>query len=335
MTQPHQPDLLPPVMPPCRDNEDIPGFTRLAGNLYRCQICERAQLGRPIQKQTAKNTHLSSAEHREAVKLLQAQQSRVDARRVAQLEVESNWQAAVLPEVSDPGAANYADEVPSIATSDASQFLHDAILNTTRPLGLGPHEPSDAEQVQAELSGSFRLSMAARLAQSMDEHRNPVLGAEDGQADKEEDDLMAKIMHQMWLADQDDDEEEEGNESDDLHAQMHGFNPSSCEAGFEPYDSKLMFLLDWISSLPRLRVSRTLMKAFLFIMRECGVKNVPSFSHLHAVRQDIHGRFSVKTQRFKSALGNIFFMNSIPQMIARVRYICTKTCTWLTIHRTG
>jgi hypothetical protein len=305
-------------MPPKISNEQIPGFTLLENNLYRCQICSRANVGHPMQKQAAKRSHPGSREHRDATAFLEAQRTRTQARRAQQAHLDDSWMSAPLRNLPmDVDDTHHT--ISANPDTEASERLGDAVSRTDRPLGLGQTELSGADRVEADLRGPLRLTMAARFARSMDERQASATDPSSGSANSDEDDLIAKIMHQMWQADLDDQEDDENNENDDMHARIHRFDPSSRDAGFEPYDSKLMFLLDWISSLPRLRVSGMLMKAFLFLLRECGVKNVPSFSHFTAKRKDLHDQFAVDTLRFESGLDNVFFMNSIPQMIAHVR----------------
>jgi hypothetical protein len=101
---------------------------------------------------------------------------------------------------------------------------------------------------------------------------------------------------------------------------MHGFDPTKAGAGYEPYGSKMLFLLDWLNNMPCHRISSSLMKAILFVLREGGANNVPSFSHLQRTQVAIRETFAVDTLRFESQNGNIFFMNSIPQIIARVSH---------------
>jgi hypothetical protein len=84
-----------------------------------------------------------------------------------------------------------------------------------------------------------------------------------------------------------DDQDDEHDDSDDLHASMHGFDPTKSDNGYEPYGSKMLFLLDWLNNMPQHWISGSLMKVILFVLHEGGAKNVPSFSHLQKTQVTI------------------------------------------------
>lgn len=58
-------------------------------------------------------------------------------------------------------------------------------------------------------------------------------------------------------------------------------NPSNQDSNaWHLYNSKLMFLLDTIDNLPHLRISGSLMKVLLWLLKQVGVKQAPSFDAL-------------------------------------------------------
>jgi hypothetical protein len=80
-----------------------------------------------------------------------------------------------------------------------------------------------------------------------------------------------------------------------------------------------MFLLDMVDNLPRLRISDSLMKVFLFILRSSGARDVPSIGELRRVQKDLRSSGAgVPTIPFKSALGNVFHVNDPRSIIAKV-----------------
>ena len=79
-----------------------------------------------------------------------------------------------------------------------------------------------------------------------------------------------------------------------------------------------MCILDALDSLPRLRISNELMKAILWAVQELGVKDVPSLKRLRATQQALRTHGSIRTREFKSVLGNLFFMNDICDLVAKV-----------------
>lgn len=80
-----------------------------------------------------------------------------------------------------------------------------------------------------------------------------------------------------------------------------------------------MFLLDLLGNLPRLRVSSQQMELILWIMRESGAVNVPTYSQLRTMTKNLHSQVhGVATTRVRSSLGNIFYVNDIRELIARV-----------------
>ncbi|KLO13183.1 hypothetical protein SCHPADRAFT_970312 [Schizopora paradoxa] len=77
-----------------------------------------------------------------------------------------------------------------------------------------------------------------------------------------------------------------------------------------------MFLLDMLDNLPRLRLSDSQLRAVLFVMKESGAKDVPSFDTLRR-RQKAFRKFSVPTERKESAKGNVFYVNDIHAQVAQ------------------
>jgi len=101
-----------------------------------------------------------------------------------------------------------------------------------------------------------------------------------------------------------------------------------------PYNSKLMFLLDVIDNLPRLRISRSLMKVFLWLLKQVGVKCVPSFDALRKVQSRIRDESGVPTINWMSPKGNAFSFNDPKKLIANVS-LCFSNDKNLPEHITG
>lgn len=79
-----------------------------------------------------------------------------------------------------------------------------------------------------------------------------------------------------------------------------------------------MFLLDTLDSMPRLRVSDSLMKVFLWVLKESGAQDVPSFKRLRDVQKKLRETSGTPSKLYKSAHGNLFYMNDIRKIIANV-----------------
>ncbi|KAJ7453824.1 hypothetical protein FB451DRAFT_1050100 [Mycena latifolia] len=78
-----------------------------------------------------------------------------------------------------------------------------------------------------------------------------------------------------------------------------------------------MCYLDILDNLPRLRLSSSQLKMILWIMEECGAKDVPSFNVFRAMQKHIRKTTGVRSETHKSDLGNLFYVNDIRDLIAK------------------
>ncbi|KAJ6623746.1 hypothetical protein B0H10DRAFT_1731509, partial [Mycena sp. CBHHK59/15] len=64
--------------------------------------------------------------------------------------------------------------------------------------------------------------------------------------------------------------------------------------------------MDILDNLPRLWLSSSQIKMVLWIMRECGAWDVPSFKVLRVTQKCIRDTCGIKMELHKSDLGNVF-----------------------------
>ncbi|KAH6874840.1 hypothetical protein BKA70DRAFT_1449269 [Coprinopsis sp. MPI-PUGE-AT-0042] len=83
-----------------------------------------------------------------------------------------------------------------------------------------------------------------------------------------------------------------------------------------PYPSKVVFLLDAMDNIPRLRVSAGLMNVFLWLLREAGVKGVPTATAFRKMQASFRKEKGVQTIHCTSSKGNLFSFNSPVDIIA-------------------
>lgn len=70
-----------------------------------------------------------------------------------------------------------------------------------------------------------------------------------------------------------------------------------------------MFMLDLLDNLPRLRLSDDHLKTIMWVMKECGTPDVPSFSALRKLQATLTREIGLLSQHHTSSLGNEFYMN--------------------------
>ncbi|KAG6913726.1 hypothetical protein DXG01_004700, partial [Tephrocybe rancida] len=97
------------------------------------------------------------------------------------------------------------------------------------------------------------------------------------------------------------------------HSQLDG----SETPQYFPYSDKIVFLLDVIDNLPRLWIPGSLMRVFLWLLRELGVPQVPSYDHLRKEQSKLHSdKGGVPTIHWRSPKGNAFSFNDPRVLVA-------------------
>lgn len=79
-----------------------------------------------------------------------------------------------------------------------------------------------------------------------------------------------------------------------------------------------MFLMDTLDHLLRIPISDALMRMFLYVLRECGVRGVLSFDGFRKMQADVREKCSGRTMPCRSERGNMFWMVDPRKVIAQV-----------------
>ncbi len=83
-----------------------------------------------------------------------------------------------------------------------------------------------------------------------------------------------------------------------------------------------MFFVAFLDSQPRLRLSDDHLKSILWVMKECGTPNVPSFTALRKVQAKLKCAVGPASTHHVSTLGNEFYMNGAAQIFRLVSVYC-------------
>ncbi|KAF8148420.1 hypothetical protein B0H34DRAFT_778280 [Crassisporium funariophilum] len=139
--------------------------------------------------------------------------------------------------------------------------------------------------------------------------------------ENDEEDLLADIMRGIGRSPSSvgDDSSDMRKPSDLGNEEFEGSENVAEETNdppWFPYNSKLMFLLDTIDNLPRLRISGALMRVLLWLLREVGVSKVPSFDLLRKTQKKLREESGVPTVHWMSPKGNAYSFNDVGVIVA-------------------
>ncbi|KAJ7474227.1 hypothetical protein FB451DRAFT_1351527 [Mycena latifolia] len=266
-----------------------------ASKKVRCIICKDGDPmnnGKWIDKKSLTG-HLESAQHLAQV-ANKCERDKQAAEKARRLEETYSGAPADPIQASDPSPALHAEMYsgdqqrspsPSWADYEAAGLNAPAIPSfITRII----HDP-DAERAQ------LREQVEQMLSRSEE-------------SDDEEDELGNTInaLKDLGLE----------TEGDEIDAENY-FSNIPIDTEYSPYPNKVSMLLDILDNLPCLRMSSNQLKMILWILKECKVTSVPSYSAFRQMQEHLRGLCGSEPKAYTSSIGNRFFVNDVRESIAR------------------
>lgn len=80
-------------------------------------------------------------------------------------------------------------------------------------------------------------------------------------------------------------------------------------------------LLDLIDNLPRLRLSGSQFKIVLWLLKQCRVRDVPTYTTFRKLQTRLRKSCGSEPKPHTSSLGNLFYVNDVRDSVARVCHL--------------
>ncbi|KAJ7050132.1 hypothetical protein C8F01DRAFT_1068165 [Mycena amicta] len=107
------------------------------------------------------------------------------------------------------------------------------------------------------------------------------------------------------------------NTFDDDEDVVIDMEPTLTDSQYQPYPNRMHMLLDIIDNLPRLRLSSSHFNIIIWLLKQCGVQNVPSLSSLRKTQAELTKLCGNEPKPYTSTAGNRFFVNDVRDSVAK------------------
>ncbi|THU79421.1 hypothetical protein K435DRAFT_875476 [Dendrothele bispora CBS 962.96] len=294
------------------DFEEIPNdVTRLL-----CRVCtDTSDTSDCIIKKSSKRNHKNSERHKSALRERTKNQATGPASAtVTQIQVPSyaNLPPAhifgqILPQAEVKNVPEYSnDPLQDLFVDDESGTYVDRFGNS---ISFSAGENHALKEIEADKTLLRKIDNLAYLGtHNLFGHFDEDSVSEpDDTLESQSDTITSQIASALTALEP---------ENDDVEEDETIYVNAESNSEWFPHVSKTMFMLDLLDNLPRLRLSDEHLKAIIWVMRECGTPNVPTFSALRKAQSDLMEKFQLQSIHHVSPMGNHFFMNHPAKLIA-------------------